>query len=560
MRRQKVISRGSLLLLCLLAYANSLGNGFVFDDISIIVENSLVTDRGSILKIFSTPYWLQPGAGLFRPVTLFSFHLNHALDGLNPFGFHLTNVVLHMIVVTLLYGLGIRLGLSPYGSYLSAALFAVHPIHTEAVSNIVGRAELLMSLGVLLSLVWYIDSRAASPLRPGFLVASLAAFSISLLSKEQAMVLPFLIVLYDVSFRSDRELVVPAATKRVAMRYAGYFVLLGILILVRLHLMGPGLFMGPSDVSFMDNPLAHSGWVQRLPGALFVANKYLILFAWPSSLCADYSYNALPLPSRLWEPAPLATAIVMCILIVVAFWSFIKGKRLAFFAFCFFLLTFAPVSNIIRPIGTIMGERLLYLPSAGLSLLIGVGLDTLMARHELTIRSRTGKVVAIAVACVLIAAITRTSYRNRDWRDCKSIVRSSLRTSPRNARVHVGVAGIHFKDRDFESAVAAFEKAVRIYPDLPLSHAAFAQNYGTALLGIGNEEKAITYLVAAVQLDPSLVNARYHLGIAYARIKDFPRAAEQFSRVLDLSSAYNDHTYDERAAYWLQRITVDPGL
>ena len=375
MRPKKVISQGSLLLLCLLAYANSVGNGFVFDDTPIIVENSFVTDRGSILEIFNTPYWLQPAAGLYRPITLFSFHLNHALDGLNPLGFHLTNIVLHMIVVTLLHGLGIRLGLAPHGAYLSAALFAVHPIHTEAVSNLVGRAELLMSLGLLLSLVWHIDSRTTPLPRPGLRVASLAAFSVSLLSKEQAMVLPLLIVLYDVAFRPGRAPVRSTAITRTATRYAGYFILLGILILVRLQLMGPALFMGPNDVSFMDNPLAHFNGIQRLPGALFVANKYLLLFLWPSSLCADYSYNALAIPSCLWEPAPLSMVILICISIVVAFWSFTKGKRLTFFAFFFFLLTFAPVSNIIRPIGTIMGERLLYLPSAGLSLLVGIGVN-----------------------------------------------------------------------------------------------------------------------------------------------------------------------------------------
>jgi len=300
-------------------------------------------------------------------------------------------------------------------------------------------------------------------------------------------------------------------------------------------------------------------WFERVPGALFVATKCLMLFAWPSSLCADYSYNALPLPSRLWEPEPLAAVIVMCVLIFLALWSYTKGKRLAFFALGFSLLTYAPVSNMIRPIGTIMGERLLYLPSAGLSLLIGIGLDALVARHAFSIRSRAWKFISAIVACALIMAVARTIHRNRDWRDCMSIVRSSLKTSPQNARAQLGLASVHFKDREFSSAVAAFEKAARIYPDLPLSHAAFAQNYGTALLGSGNEEKAIPLLMSATHLDPNLVNAHYHLGIAYIKIKDLGRAAEEFSIVLDLSNESNENGYYERAVYWLKQITVDPG-
>ena len=181
-----------------------------------------------------------------------------------------------------------------------------------------------------------------------------------------------------------------------------------------------------------------------------------------------------------------------------------------------------------------------------------------MARHKLTIRSRMGKGIAMLVACVLIAAIIRTNYRNRDWRDCKSIIHSSLNTSPKNARVHLGLAGIYFKDRDFESAIASFEKAASIYPDLPTTHATFSQNYGAALLGIGNVEKAIFQLVASIHLDPSLVNAHYNLGISYARIKDFPRATKQFNKVLELSSDLHENAYAERAMYWLQRITVDP--
>ena len=544
-----------MLVLCVIAYANSLGTEFVFDDLPVIVNNPLIGDSGSIPRIFKTPRWVVQDAGLYRPITLLTFHANHVAGGLNPFGYHVTNIALHTLVVLVLYALGLRLGLSWMGAFSSASLFAVHPVHTEAIVNIVGRAELLMSLGVLLALRWYIENGATSEVRPGYRVASLGAFSLALLSKEQAIVLPFIIILYDISVGKNHRGAASAWLKRAAPMYAGYFILLGALFALRFLLMGPAFFKGPGSIAFLDNPLAHLTWADRIPGALAVAGQYIKLFAWPSPLRADYSYAALTLPSRVWEAASLLTVLMLCALVVVAFWSYTRGRRIACFAIGFTLLTYAPCSNFIVPIGTIMGERLFYLPSAGLTLLIGAGLDTCVHRYGLTVRSHAGIVMAVSIGLVLIASILRTAHRNADWRDCKTIIHSSLETTPQSARVHMGLAELYLRNRNFDSAIHAFEEAARIHPELPQTHAAFAQNFGVALLASRKVEKAIPLLETAVRLDPSLMNANLNLGIAYLKIKDLPRAAHQFRSVLVLSNANQDGTYAQRAREWLEKIT-----
>src|SRR5574341_530018 len=151
-----------LLALIVLAYGNSLTNGFVFDDLPLIPHNRTISDLGQLPGLFVRDYWapsqdvhegaISPRSGLYRPLVMASYSLNAVVGSLSPFGFHLVNAILHALVTSLLYIVAFQLGVSATAAFVAAALFAVHPIHTEAVTAIIGRAELMMSVCGLASL------------------------------------------------------------------------------------------------------------------------------------------------------------------------------------------------------------------------------------------------------------------------------------------------------------------------------------------------------------------------------------------------------------------------
>src|SRR6185295_15205689 len=187
-----------LAVLVAVSYGNGLQNDFVGDDYPIIVMNRSITTVEAIPLLFTGEYWANyrgsyeagpdKSLGLYRPLPMVTYTLNYAVGGLNPMGYHLANFLLHLLVSWLLYLIALWIGMIWEAALVAAAMFAVHPLHTEAVTGIVGRAELLMAAGVLGAIWGHLSGRRA---------VSLACFATGLLAKEQAMVLPVLLLLYD---------------------------------------------------------------------------------------------------------------------------------------------------------------------------------------------------------------------------------------------------------------------------------------------------------------------------------------------------------------------------
>src|SRR5258706_610031 len=179
---------GALIGATVLAYRHTLPGEFIYDDHAIVVKNPLIRDWKNIPLMLGNPYWGtyigQPKefkGGLYRPFTIFTLALNYAAGGLNPRGYHLTNLALHIGVSLLLGFLALRLGISRPGAFIAALFFALLPVHTEAVSNIVGRSEILAAFFVLLA--WILST---GPFHPISIILSAASFALALLSKENA--------------------------------------------------------------------------------------------------------------------------------------------------------------------------------------------------------------------------------------------------------------------------------------------------------------------------------------------------------------------------------------
>ncbi len=519
---------GLLALFSLLAFANSLANGFAFDDESIVVQNRLIKSLSYLPELFTSDYWasiLGPGYGgnIYRPLVLLSLALNYAVGGLNPFGYHLVNLLLHLAVCSTLYALARQLGLSWVAALATSTLFAVHPLHTEAVTGIVGRAELLMALGVLLAVLWYLREGAPARLGIRCALASWVAFAAALLSKEQAMVLPALLVLADLCLvravnggRDWRQ-----AARTASGRYLGYFLILGAYLALRIAVLADPFAQASQEIQFLDNPLAHVAWDVRVLTALRVAGKYLWLLAWPMKLSADYSYNAIPVVTAPWEPTVLLAGLALAGLLGLGVYAWRRGIRPVVFGVGFTVLTFLPASNFLRPIGTIMGERLFYLPSAGLCLLVGAGWDWLGTRSRQSGLRRRVAMASLGIFALVIFLLTvRTIQRNRDWRNTETLMQSAVQVVPGSAKVQTILSTFLIQEGRIDEAIGGLTEAVRLDP----SYVAAYYNLSRAYAAKGNWREAEAVLQRALATSerlggpahPAVAESLNRLGALYA--------------------------------------------
>jgi tetratricopeptide (TPR) repeat protein len=525
----RALAPGIVLLLSLLAYAPTLGNGLAFDDAVVIGENQLIKALHHVPQMLTTNYWAgieQPDlvslTHLYRPLVIISFALNYAVGGLKPLGYHAVNILLHAGVSLAVYGVGRHLFLSRLGATMAGALFAVHPLHTEAVAGIVGRAELLMALGVLLALAGYLGEGRAARL------GSLGAFALGLLAKEQAVVVPALLLLADLSAgryapRAHRW---TAWAQGALVRLLPYAGVLAAYLLVRAWVLGGVVVPAPG---FLDNPLAHGALGPRLLTALAVAGRYLTLSLWPWPLSPDYSYNQIPLATSLLDGRVLLALLLWGSLLVLAVRSHTRGRGATGFAIGFTLLTFLPASNLFVPIGTIMGERLFYLPSVGLCWLAGAGWEALRGLVE---QPRLRHAAWAGFAALLLALTAQSLRYGRIWRDNLTLFSYAVQVSPESARIHyiLGNTLLKLPARE-EDAIPHLQQAVQIYPGYVQAWDRLGQGY----LRTKRWEQAIAVFQKASRLvGPNSPERQNNLGVAYAALGRWDEALAAFRRAVAL--------------------------
>ena len=454
-----------------------------------------------------------------------TYAFNYAIGGLKPMGYHLGNLIVHLLDSWLLYLVALRIGLGWAAAIVAAAIFAIHPLHVEAVTGVVGRAELLMSAGVL-GAVWnHLNGRRA---------LALASFAGGLLAKEQAVVLPALLLLYDACrFRMSISESSWYDWRRwlISMLkiHSGFAAVLLSYMALRAAVLG-GLVLPPTAP--MENPLISLDGITRLMTAVKVAGMYVALFVWPASLVADYSSSAIAAAHSVMEPTVLWGLIAWVGMFAVAIWSFGRNAG-AFFSSVLCILTFLPTSNVFVIIGTIMAERLFYLPSAGLCLLVGFAYDRGI-RHVEWRTSNAGPRISlvalhVTLAVVCLALLLRTVLRNQDWQDGERLFRDVIEFAPGNAKAHVLLAGALRGKAKYAEALEAYQTALRLNPEYPQKDAYFNAEYGGMLFKVGRLQEAREAFEQAVTLDPAWGKPRMELGLTYASLGDFPKA-EDFLR------------------------------
>jgi len=505
---------GVLLLAAAVPYLNSLPNGFAFDDRGMIVENAVVRrESAPVLEAFTQPY--HPGA-LYRPLTFLSYWLNHRTHGLTPFGFHLVNLLLHLVATLLVYRLALSLRVGRAAAWVAGLIFAVHPLHTEAVSSIVGRAELLSAIAVLGALLCAARSRRPGARRGAWLAGGAALFALGLLCKENAFV--FLPLLLVAAWMTDRRGFRPAL---VGLNLSGelpLFLGVGVAYLaLRWSLFGT-LTVG-EEISPLDNPLAHTSTPVRLGTALVLLVESLGQLVLPLHLSADYSYSQIPLVETPGDPR-LALALAVLCALALLLWLTRSQATAAIGGALFFLGAFSLTANLLFPIGTIRGERLLYLPSVGFAVALG-GLAATGLR-------RSPRATALLLAVVLLGYGVRTWTRNRDWASDATLFAATLETSPNSAKVHHNLGFLAAEEKRYRDAALSFRTALRIYP-----------RYQEAAFGIGKmyhdrgmTAGALRWYRETLALDPRHLKAHLNIGVLHLNAGRLTAAEESFNHGL----------------------------
>jgi tetratricopeptide (TPR) repeat protein len=499
-------ARAGLAALALAAYAGSFGLGLAQDSKVIVAQDSRIREvtAENIKLILTRNYWWpKTGDGLYRPVTTLSLLFNSAVlgNGTNPAGYHAVNFLLHAINVWLVFELALLLFRTVRPALFAAALWAVHPICTEAVTSIVGRADLLAAMAVLGGLLLYARTAWFAGRRLYWAAAALFAIATAgVFSKESAAVLLGLMLLWDLSFAEGKP--------RLLARWPAYAAVAASLVVLawaRHAVLGP--LPAPQPV-YVDNPILGAGFFTARLTAIKVIGLDLWLLLFPLGLSCDRSYNQVPL-STWSDPWGWIALLVVIAILALAFVRY-RRDRLTFWLAGFFAIALLPTANLLFPIGALMAERFLYLPSVAFA----IALAALLGR----LKSPRHTVAVVTILAVLYAG--RTFARNAAWNNDLTLASTDVQTTPESFRLHDMLAKALFEQdarRNIDRSIQEEEKSWQILSPLPPAR---SSEFPPTFLGI--------YYAAKADLDPANSRGWYEKSLAVLeKAREISQAAEK---------------------------------
>jgi tetratricopeptide (TPR) repeat protein len=545
----RALQIAGLFLLTLLPYSNSFHSGFVLDNRGLILNDPRIREASAAnfgLIANQTYWWPNGESGLYRPFTTLSYLFNYAILGnaQQPAGYHWINFLLHAVNVLLAFWLAARLTRNQWVSFFIAALWAVHPVLTEAVTNIVGRADLLAATGVLAGLLFYLKSvEARGSGRMLWLGALAGITAMGVFSKESGVIILAVIILYEFTFRRKW-----GAAQTRGLIAAGIPV---VWMLLERH--GVLAATRPMEIPFTDNPIAWANfWIGPLTALKVVARDFAVIL-WPATLSADYSWAQIP----LFHGAPGEWIAVLCaIAILPAVVLIFRWNRVAFFFFALGLLWLAPAANLLFPTGTIMAERLLYFPA------LGAAACLVLAVYAVSKSAPRLAPIVLSVVVVLLAV--RTWTRNLDWKDDLSIAEASVQSSPRSFKTHDLLANVLFASdpghANLDRVIAESEKSLAILAPLPIERKPtdpyrFAAN---CYMLRGAWAKAIPPLLTWTKIRPQDPDGLLMLSTAYLNIGNTEKAAAA-ARQARSSAPLNAQVYAQTAEIDASAGNLDSG-
>jgi tetratricopeptide (TPR) repeat protein len=549
----------SLVVVVLVLFSNSLGRDFIWDDAALIQQNYLIQDLGHLPQLFTRDFWAfaegeGKGHDLYRPLISLSYLVDSRLWGDRPPHYHITNLFFHILSSVLVY-FDLRLLLEKrWPAWLGALFFAIHPIHTEAVSWISGRTDVICGFFYFLALFFYLNGRQGR--RWVYSAGSLVAFFLALLSKEMAVTLPLVIFLYNLCFdelpRQGRWWnVVRARLGQAVVESLPYLVVVVLYLTIRLQVLG---FLIKSREGMIESFQGFSS-LQTLGATLFIPAKIAALDL--RLLVVPFPLNANRLVSDLASNFGLTAWLALLAIVAVLALSVLALRRAPAYAFAglFFFVTILPVSGWLS-IGDFVAERFLYIPSLAVCLVAALLCTALWQR-----RRTWGLVLALLIG---LPWAVFTYRRNADWRDGLTFWSQTAAASPRStiAHNHLGLefwyrgqyeraiaefeqvlqmdeenkdaynnlAGVYFSQERYQEAEACYHQAIALAPKIALFHL----NLGVVYERLDEPEKAVAAYQEALDLNPRLAAAYHNLGLLHSREGRWAEAIFYLERVLDI--------------------------
>jgi len=512
-------------------YSKSVHGPFIFDDHMYIIDNPMIRNLGNFLDLSGTRY-----------VSYLSFALNYAVGGYSTTGYHIVNIVIHIVNALLLYHIvAVTLETPRFrdarhtaqaAPFIASLLFIVHPVNTQAVSYITQRFASLAALFYLLSLFLYIKARLAEDRgRTALYICAIAAALIAQKTKETAFTLPVVTALYEFAFLDDG--------KTTAKRLLLLAPMLLTLAIIPLDLFAGGSAAGAGNVGRM----IQNSQIEELRGLsrhnylltqFRVVTTYLRLLALPVSQKILYDYET---SISIFDEGVLPSLLFLCLFLLSALYLFIRslasgrarGMLVSFGVFWFFI-TISITSSVI-PIKHVIFEHRLYLP--GMGLMVSFAVLVCSAAESLKTRgmSRTGAGIRYVLVPLLAVSLATAAYmRNRLWADRVAFWQDAVQKAPHVAGTQSNLGGALLDDMRYSEAIPHLLEAIRIEPGGAEAHI----NLGGALIGVKRYREAIPHLLQAIRIDPGGAEARLNLGLALSKLGRKVEALREYNRALAL--------------------------
>ena len=459
--------------LALAASANSIANTFAYDDVYLLVKNARrMHSLSGLWREFAHTYWPEEAGGDgYRPLTIIAFRIEWALKGGAPWVFHMVNVALHTVTAVAVFWLAC--GILPLAAaWIAAALYAVHPVHSEAIAGVVGQSELWVALLLTLAVGLYVHGRAAGALTWKRWSGIIGLYAVACLFKEHAIVLPALLVLAELSIVRDRA---PWRQRLTSIRLP-----LLLLLVVALGYMWARSRVVVGGLSgftpFVVFSVLNLSWRDRILTMIGATPEWMRLFLWPARLMTEYSPPYIDVaqgPSVTQLPGLLLLLGVVGL--CVACW---RRSPATSFGIGWLVLTLLPASNFLVPAGFIIAERTLLLPSVGVTLALGSAIPWLYERLERT--RATQFAGAAAVILLLGLGLFRSYTRNPAWKDNESLFRQQVQDSPRSYRANFMLGQHLFENRRKTEGEMYYRRALQLFPYDPLMALGLAEQYRRA--------------------------------------------------------------------------------
>ncbi len=471
-----------IILLGLAVYSNSFAGKFIWDDEFLVRDNTYIKaiTASNIGNIFSKN--LGAGAGRvfepYRPVQIITFMVDRLLWGTAVWGYHFTNILLHVFVALALFWLINVIFNNKFVSLLTSALYVIHPIHTQAVSYISGRADPLCALFMILALIFYIKNLGSN--KTVFYISVIIFYLIAIFSREMGLIFPAIVLLYHYVFK-----------KAIKVKdFLPIIIVAVFFIVVRHNVLSPFVFHSANKTLF-----------ERIPGFFVALSGYFGLLIFPLNLHIGYGSNTF----SIIDPRAV---IGICIFVSLAYYAFkIRNRdKVIFFAITWFFLALLPQSNLLYPLSSYMADHWLYLPSIGFFLVLAYILSRAYRNDKL-------KVPALfVIAAVIIFYGRLTLKQNNYWRDPITFYERTLRYVHDNPKLYNNLANLYFENGDNEKAISLYNESIKTDP----TGAPTYINLGNVYASMGRSEDAIALYKRALTVKPNYKEAINRLNAFHA--------------------------------------------